>query len=112
MLLINKELIATVTLPGKLVTRFDCISSCMAFDSPDTDSGLSVLQIPSTAQLVYAEDKTRGVRSRFPVVRMRNVYILPGVPGLLEKAFLMLAKVGVVLVFVGLNPFWPFHTIA
>ena len=50
-------------------------------------------QVPSACQLVYAEDKTRGVRSRFPVVRMRNVYILPGVPHLLEKAFLMLAKV-------------------
>ncbi|KAF0300822.1 FAD synthase [Amphibalanus amphitrite] len=63
------------------------------FKTDDTSQPcFKLAQVPSTAQLVYAEDKTRGVRSRFPVVRMRNVYVLPGVPNLLEKAFLLLAK--------------------
>ncbi|KAF2367260.1 Phosphoadenosine phosphosulfate reductase [Trinorchestia longiramus] len=51
-----------------------------------------VLQIPASAHLVYAEDRASGYKSKFPVVCVNNVTVLPGVPDLLEKSFGRLAK--------------------
>jgi len=63
------------------------------FHTEDTTQPcFKLARVPTSAQLVYAEDRVRGERARFPVVQVRNVYVLPGVPRLLEKAFLLLAK--------------------
>ena len=54
---------------------------------------LKFSQIPESSELHYGEDKERGIKSRFPIISVKNVTILPGVPHLLEKAFSLLSKV-------------------
>lgn len=51
------------------------------------------LQIPESAVLHFGEDKSKGVKSRYPIVTVKNVTIFPGVPHLLERAFALLGKV-------------------
>ncbi|XP_018008214.1 FAD synthase [Hyalella azteca] len=53
---------------------------------------MKMAHIPASSSLVYAEDRATGYKSKFPVVCVRNVTVLPGVPGLLEKSFVRLAK--------------------
>ena len=48
---------------------------------------LKMAQVPRSAELVYGVDETRKEKSQFPIVVVRNVYVFPGVPRLLEKYF-------------------------
>jgi molybdenum cofactor synthesis domain-containing protein len=48
---------------------------------------LRMADIPEGAQLIYGEGTTR---SRWPVVAFRNVYVLPGVPSILQRKFAMI----------------------
>jgi len=50
--------------------------------------------VPSKAQLNFGVDPQTGQRSRFPVVSVKNVFVFPGVPPLLQKAFLGLDAAG------------------
>jgi molybdopterin-biosynthesis enzyme MoeA-like protein len=47
---------------------------------------LRMADIPEGAELIYGEGPTR---SRWPVVALRNVYVLPGVPSILQRKFAM-----------------------
>ena len=47
-------------------------------------------QIPASSELLYPCDRVSGYKSKFPVVRVRNVVVLPGVPQLTEKAFALI----------------------
>lgn len=49
-------------------------------------------QVPTKCRLLYGEDRVRGIRARFPVINVNNVYIFPGVPSLFEKAFSLLSQ--------------------
>ena len=63
------------------------------FKTKDLSSpAMKMAHIPSLSQLVYPEDKNTGYKSFYPVITVRNVTVLPGVPRLLEKAFAMLDK--------------------
>lgn len=52
-----------------------------------------VQQIPESAELHFGEDKSKGVKSRYPIISVKNVTIFPGVPHLLERAFALLGEV-------------------
>jgi len=48
---------------------------------------LRMADVPAGAELVYGDGATR---SRWPVVAFRNVYVLPGVPTILQRKFTMI----------------------
>ncbi|WAR02959.1 FLAD1-like protein, partial [Mya arenaria] len=48
------------------------------------------LQVAKSAKLIYGEDKSTGKKTRFPLVSVKNVYMFPGVPSILEKSFPLL----------------------
>lgn len=50
----------------------------------------ATLQIPESAALHFGIDRMTGRRSKFPVVVLKNVYMFPGIPMLMERAFDML----------------------
>jgi molybdenum cofactor synthesis domain-containing protein len=48
---------------------------------------LRMADVPEGSDLIYGDDATR---SRWPVVAFRNVYVLPGVPSILQRKFAMI----------------------
>jgi len=48
------------------------------------------LQIPKSAKLHFGMNKQTKQIAKYPLVNIRNVYMFPGVPQLLEKSFDML----------------------
>ncbi|XP_076472188.1 FAD synthase-like isoform X2 [Babylonia areolata] len=76
----------TVTHPElvKVLTGF--------FGADNLDSAkMKMAQIPSTARLQYGVDKATGEKkTKYPLVSVNNVYIFPGVPSIMERAFVLL----------------------
>jgi len=79
-----------VTMDG-VARAFDCklvtsprmealLRKALAGRSPN-ESQLKMCQTPEGAELIEDEDL------RFPLVRVRNVYVFPGIPGLLRRKF-------------------------
>lgn len=61
------------------------------FGTDDLESPkLKLAFIPESSTLHYGTDKTTGEKSRYPVVKVRNVYMFPGIPRLFEMAFIRL----------------------
>ncbi|KAK7099571.1 hypothetical protein V1264_003694 [Littorina saxatilis] len=61
------------------------------FGPDNLDSAMmKMAQIPSTAKLQYGVHKTTGERTKYPLVSVNNVYMFPGVPSLMERAFVLL----------------------
>jgi FAD synthetase len=54
---------------------------------------LKLAFIPESSELCYGIDKTTGSPGRYPVVKVRNVFVLPGIPKLLMTAFDRLEEV-------------------
>ncbi|XP_076328751.1 FAD synthase-like isoform X2 [Tachypleus tridentatus] len=54
---------------------------------PYNAPAMKLAHIPSSAKLNFGEDKKTGKQSKFPLVSVKNVYVFPGVPALLEGAF-------------------------
>jgi molybdenum cofactor synthesis domain-containing protein len=50
---------------------------------------LRIADIPQGATLLYGEG---GLHARWPVIAYRNVYILPGVPSILQRKFTMIRE--------------------
>ncbi|XP_067304887.1 FAD synthase isoform X3 [Pseudorasbora parva] len=58
------------------------------FGTVDTNSApMKLAMVPVSAKLNFGIDSQTGQRNRFPVVSVRNVYIFPGIPSLLERSF-------------------------
>ncbi|KAG5270864.1 hypothetical protein AALO_G00173170 [Alosa alosa] len=58
------------------------------FGASDPSSpSMKLAAVPESAQLNYGTDPQTGQRMRYPLVSVRNVYIFPGIPSLLERAF-------------------------
>ncbi|XP_042236096.1 FAD synthase-like isoform X2 [Homarus americanus] len=63
------------------------------FKTDDLSSpAMKMAHIPESAVLHFGEDKSKGVKSRYPIISVKNVTIFPGVPHLLERAFGLLGK--------------------
>lgn len=74
------------------------------FHTTDMNSAeMKMAKIPQTATLFYGTDPVTKIKSKYPLVSVRNVYMFPGVPNLLEKAFVMLGHLFQ-------NPNVTFHT--
>lgn len=52
-----------------------------------TSSQMKLATVPSSAKLNYGRDPQTGEPLRFPLVSVRNVYMFPGIPTLLERSF-------------------------
>ncbi|KAM6935477.1 FAD synthase [Lycodopsis pacificus] len=64
------------------------------FGVADKDSAaMKLAMVPRSAHLNYGTDPQTGQLLRYPVVSVRNVYIFPGVPSLMERAFSGLEQV-------------------
>ncbi|RXN05443.1 FAD synthase-like isoform X1 [Labeo rohita] len=48
---------------------------------------MKLAMVPVSAKLNFGIDPQTGQRNRFPLVSVRNVYIFPGIPSLLERSF-------------------------
>ena len=45
------------------------------------------VQVPESSELQYFVDKSTGQKSKYPLVCVKNVFIFPGIPKLMERAF-------------------------
>lgn len=58
------------------------------FGTVDKNSAaMKLAMVPRSAKLNYGTDPQTGKVNRYPLVSVHNVYIFPGVPSLLERAF-------------------------
>ncbi|KAK7885934.1 hypothetical protein WMY93_025555 [Mugilogobius chulae] len=58
------------------------------FGTVDKDSAaMKLAMVPQSAKLNYGTDPQTGKVLRYPLVSVHNVYIFPGIPSLLERAF-------------------------
>lgn len=65
---------------SKLVEEF--------FGAVDKNSAaMKLAMVPRSAKLNYGTDPQTGKPLRYPVVSVHNVYIFPGIPSLMERAF-------------------------
>lgn len=48
---------------------------------------MKLAMVPVSAKLNFGIDPQTGQRNRFPLVSVRNVYLFPGIPSLLERSF-------------------------
>lgn len=64
---------------------------------------MKMAEVPSTAQLQYGVNKATGEKTKYPLVSVGNVYMFPGVPTLMERAFILLEDIFT-------NPGTTFHT--
>lgn len=51
-----------------------------------------IFQIPQSSKLTFGEDPNLGKTAKFPIINVKNVFVLPGIPELLEKSFDRLGK--------------------
>ncbi|KAM9309116.1 FAD synthase [Pholidichthys leucotaenia] len=51
------------------------------------NAAMKLAMVPRSAKLNYGTDPQTGQLHRYPLVSVRNVYIFPGIPSLMEKAF-------------------------
>ncbi|XP_030639469.1 FAD synthase [Chanos chanos] len=58
------------------------------FGTSDPNSPtMKLAMVPESSKLNYGTDPQTGQRLRYPLVSVRNVYLFPGIPSLLERAF-------------------------
>ncbi|XP_069949334.1 FAD synthase isoform X2 [Cherax quadricarinatus] len=75
--------------PHPMLVQF--ISSYFKTDDLSSPA-MKMAHIPESAVLHFGEDKSKGIKSRYPIISVRNVTVFPGVPHLLERAFELLGK--------------------
>jgi FAD synthetase len=73
----------------KLIFHPDLVEKCKIwFKKEDlNDPCFKLAHIPSTSNLNYGFDLSTGKPTLYPLVSVKNVYIFPGIPQLLERAF-------------------------
>ncbi|TRZ02964.1 hypothetical protein DNTS_009931 [Danionella cerebrum] len=54
--------------------------------SPDS-AHMKLARVPISAKLNFGVDPQTGQKNRYPLVSVRNVYVFPGIPSLLERSF-------------------------
>lgn len=53
----------------------------------ENSAAMKLAMVPRSAKLNYGVDSQTGKTLRYPLVSVHNVYIFPGIPSLLERAF-------------------------
>ncbi|XP_049902974.1 FAD synthase isoform X2 [Epinephelus moara] len=53
----------------------------------ENSAAMKLAMVPRSASLNYGTDPLTGQLLRYPLVSVRNVYIFPGIPSLMERAF-------------------------
>ncbi|XP_076594068.1 FAD synthase isoform X1 [Chaetodon auriga] len=53
----------------------------------ESSAAMKLAMVPRSAKLNYGTDPQTGELLRYPVVSVRNVFIFPGIPSLMERAF-------------------------
>ncbi|XP_077178066.1 FAD synthase isoform X2 [Paroedura picta] len=57
------------------------------FAKTDTECPeMKLARVPKSSFLNYGVDKKTGLASKYPLVSVRNVYVFPGIPSLMERA--------------------------
>ncbi|MBN3310048.1 FLAD1 synthase, partial [Amia calva] len=56
-------------------------------ESDPSSAPMKLALVPASSRLHYGSDLQTGRPLRFPLVSVRNVYVFPGIPSLLERAF-------------------------
>lgn len=61
---------------------------CKFYETKDPKApGMKLAFVPKSSVLIYGTNKQNGVKSKYPVIRVHNVYMFPGIPQLFETAF-------------------------
>ncbi|KAF5397298.1 Flavin adenine dinucleotide synthetase 1, partial [Paragonimus heterotremus] len=65
------------------------VENFFGFDSTvnPSDPRIRLSQVPVSSELVYGIDYSTGRHCNYPVVKVRNIYALPGIPRLFHTAF-------------------------
>lgn len=73
----------------KLYPHPDIVNVCKHFFGTDDlhNPKLKLAFVPESSKLLYGFDKITRKKLSFPLVVIKNVYIFPGVPHLMEKSF-------------------------
>ncbi|GIY77437.1 FAD synthase [Caerostris darwini] len=73
----------TLTLNSEL---FSILKEYFGSNADENPAVIKLSRIPQTATLNYGFDK-KGRKGKYPLVSIKNIYMLPGVPMLLERGF-------------------------
>ena len=60
---------------------------CKATDLSLYDHRLRLAKVPASSRLIYGRDQETSLPSEYPVVSVRNVFILPGLPQFFQLGF-------------------------
>lgn len=60
---------------------------CKAADLPHNDHRLRLARVPASSKLIYGQDPETRLPSEYPVLSVRNVFLLPGLPPFFELGF-------------------------
>ncbi|XP_078657553.1 FAD synthase-like isoform X1 [Branchiostoma floridae x Branchiostoma belcheri] len=81
----------------KLEPNPELVELCQKYlgaDASDMSSPrMKMALVPASAKLLFGYDSKTKQKSRFPIINVRNVFVFPGVPALMEKALTMLENV-------------------
>lgn len=70
----------------------DLLNVIQRLSNPDTmfqsmEAKIKLATVPSSSELIYGPDHATGRETIYPIIRARNIYILPGIPHLFKTAF-------------------------
>lgn len=74
----------------ELLTVIETFFGFTSSETTQNDPRLRLAQVPQSCELVYGIDCFTGRQSFYPVVKVRNIYALPGVPNLFHTGFAMI----------------------
>lgn len=63
------------------------VFQCRPSDLSADDCRLRLARVPASSRLIYGQDPNTGIPSVYPVLAVRNVYLLPGVPPYFRMGF-------------------------
>ncbi|KAA0194363.1 Flavin adenine dinucleotide synthetase 1, partial [Fasciolopsis buskii] len=76
----------------ELLTVIETFFGFTSSETTQNDPRLRLAQVPQSCELVYGIDCFTGRQSFYPVVKVRNIYALPGVPNLFHTGFAMIKE--------------------
>ncbi|VDM33709.1 unnamed protein product [Hydatigera taeniaeformis] len=77
----------SLVLHPSLLKFVELMFGCKAMDLPQDDHRLRLARVPASSRLIYGQDPETGLQSEYPVLTVRNVFILPGLPPFFQLGF-------------------------